>query len=49
MFIIMLFCAVILYFFVFRWHRYKESDEVKFAVSDSNDKFKRNIYSQLSV
>ena len=43
MFLIMLFCAVILYFFIFKWHKYKESDENKFEAS-TEDKFElKNI------
>ena len=40
MFIIMLFCAAMLYFFVFRWHKYKESGENSAQTAISNDKFK---------
>ena len=40
MFIIMLFCAVVLYFFVFRWHKYKESEETKAKTAIESDKFK---------
>ena len=41
MFMIMLFCALVLYFFVFRWHKYKEDSNVKIAMGGGeNDKFK---------
>ena len=41
MFVIMLFCALVLYFFVFRWHRYKEDANVKISIaSTGDDKFK---------
>lgn len=39
MFIIMLFVAVVLYFFIFRWHRYKENSESAAAVSMESDRF----------
>ena len=34
MFLIMLFCAVVLYFFVFRWHKYKENGTGATIASD---------------
>ena len=40
MFLIMLFVAVCLYFFVFRWHKYKESGENQTASAIESDKFK---------
>lgn len=40
MFLIMLFCAVVLYFFVLRWHKYKENPEASGAASVESDKFK---------
>ncbi|MBQ9745829.1 MAG: hypothetical protein IJW21_03315 [Clostridia bacterium] len=40
MFLVMLFCAVILYFFIFRWHKYKENFENKTESTIENDKFK---------
>ncbi len=40
MFLIMLFCALILYFFVFRWHKYKESEENSAKTAITNEKFK---------
>jgi di/tricarboxylate transporter len=40
MFIIMLFCAVVLYFFVFKWHKYKENEENRTKTNVESDKFK---------
>ncbi len=40
MFLVMLFCAVILYFFVFKWHKYKESEETPNKTAIASDKFK---------
>ncbi|MBE6644235.1 MAG: hypothetical protein E7612_02505 [Ruminococcaceae bacterium] len=40
MFIIMLFCAAMLYFFVFKWHKYKESDKGSAESAIVNEKFK---------
>jgi len=40
MFLVMLFCAVILYFFVFKWHKYKESEETRNKTAIATDKFK---------
>ena len=39
MFFIMLFCAAILYFFVFRWHKYKESEDNAAKTAIASDKF----------
>lgn len=39
MFVIMLFVAIGLYFFVFKWHKYKESEE-KTETAIASDKFK---------
>ena len=38
--IIMIFCALILYFFVFRWHKYKESEENSAKTAIANESFK---------
>lgn len=39
MFLIMLFVAAVLYFFVFKWHRYKENPEANTAAAIESDKF----------
>ena len=39
MFLIMLVIAIGLYFFVFKWHKYKESDETKAKVTMQSDRF----------
>ncbi len=39
MLVIMLFCAAILYFFVFKWHKYKEADKTNSKGTIANDKF----------
>ena len=40
MFIIMLFCAIALYFFVFKWHRYKEPENNGQKISSEDVRFK---------
>lgn len=39
MFLIMLFIAIILYFFVFKWHKYKESGDIKVTTEDESERF----------
>ena len=40
MFLVMLFCALILYFFVFKWHTYKEAEKNNAKNAIVNDRFK---------
>lgn len=40
MFIAMFFCAAILYFFVFKWHKHKENSENEAQNTIANEKFK---------
>lgn len=40
MFLVMLFCALILYFFVFKWHTYKEAEKNSAKNVIVNDRFK---------
>ena len=40
MFLVMLFCALILYFFVFKWHTYKEAEKNSAKNAIVNDRFK---------
>ncbi len=40
MFIIMLFCAAILYFFVFKWHKYKDDEKNQTESAITYEKFK---------
>ena len=54
MFFVMLFVAVILYFFVFRWHTYKSeavaADKTVDAVKAENDKFKKeNLFTLIGI
>ena len=39
MFIVMLFCALVLYFFIFKWHKYKQDDGVQLIDAGEDEKF----------
>ena len=50
MFLIMLFCAAILYFFVFKWHKYKGNSEKQEGTAAQNEKFKiQHIFTLLGI
>ncbi len=50
MFIVMLFCAVILYFFVFKWHQYKEPEQNGEKTDAADDKFElKHIVTLLGI
>jgi len=50
MFLIMLFCAAILYFFVFKWHKYKGNSENQDNTAVQNEKFKiQHIFTLIGI